>query len=332
MLTSVGGKGDILITSRHRGLEELGTIMDVPPMPENVGVLLLLHRYKGINVNDYMSEGSTIVNRLGGLALAIDQASAYMAYQQLPINQLSDFLGQIEAQREKVLQHTADHFWKYLDISNEDGRKKVINAFTTWEMSFQQLLDDWDPPGSVAHFLTVAALLGPAQVSESLFRFHRELSEPPPEWTGIFMTTRDSNNESSSSDAEEDVIHHTDTEGSKERWDTERFWHLTRQAHQMSLLQSILPPTQPEGVTFILHPLIRDWLQLRVCSKDRQNHVREAVDVIVSSIRIYKNRDSDATTKRSILLHMDATLSTVKAFLRDGQQLGQDITSCDKAD
>ena len=201
----VGGKGDILFTSRHRGLGELGPIIDVPPMPDKAGVELLLHRYTGIDVNDYMSEGSTIVNRLGGLALAIDQASAYMAYKQLPIDQLSDFLAQYEAQRKKVLQHTADHFWKYMKIGDENGRRKAINAFTTWEMSFQQLLDGWDPPSSVAHFLTVAAFLGPIHVSESLFKFHRELSEPPPDWADIFMASRGSDDESSSSDAEDDL-------------------------------------------------------------------------------------------------------------------------------
>ena len=92
MLTSLGGKGDILITSRHRGLEELGTIIDIPPMPDQAGVPLLLHRYSGINVEDHMSKGSEIVNRLGGLALALDQASAYMAYKQFRIDQLGDFL------------------------------------------------------------------------------------------------------------------------------------------------------------------------------------------------------------------------------------------------
>jgi hypothetical protein len=65
-------------------IESLGRIIDVPPMPDNAGVELLLHRYAGINVSDYMSEGSTMVNRLGGLALAIDQASAYMTYKFFP--------------------------------------------------------------------------------------------------------------------------------------------------------------------------------------------------------------------------------------------------------
>lgn len=141
MLISSGGKGDILITSRHRGLGELGTIVDIPPMSDTAGVTLLLHRYCGINVDDHMSEGSKIVDRLGGLALAIDQASAYMAYKQSPIDHLGDFLAQYEAQRKRVLRYMADHFWRYVKIDDKSGQETAISAFTTWEMSFEQLLN-----------------------------------------------------------------------------------------------------------------------------------------------------------------------------------------------
>ncbi|KAK5278064.1 hypothetical protein LTR14_012488, partial [Exophiala xenobiotica] len=112
---------------------------------------------------------------------------------------------QYEAQRKKVLQHTADYFWKYMNIGEESGRQIAINAFTTWEMSFQQLLDDWHTPGSVAHLMTVAAFLAPVQVSECLFKFHRELSEPPPDWADIFVASGGSDDESSSSEADEDL-------------------------------------------------------------------------------------------------------------------------------
>ncbi|OAP56890.1 hypothetical protein AYL99_09002 [Fonsecaea erecta] len=340
-----GGRGDVLFTSRHGGLRELGRIIDIPPLPDKAGVELLLHRYIGIDVNQYLSEGSTIVRRLGGLALAIDQASAYMTYQQLPVYRLGDFLARFEAERKKVLQHTAEHFWRYMKIDDENGRGKAINAFTTWEMSFQQLLSDWDPPQAVEHFLTLAAFLGPAQVNESLFKFHRELEYPPPDWCDIFTPSCRSDDDSSSSDAEEEVdrqeqvtrdqpaeAHKTAPEGSKKMWDAENFWRLLRQAHQMSLLQDILPSTPSEGASFVLHPLIRDWLQLRLRSKERQTYTREGVDVVVSSIRTYQNRVSDATIKRSILLHMDATLLTVRDLFKNGARLGQDITSCNNAD
>lgn len=197
----------------------------------------------------------------------------------------------------------------------------------------------------MAHFLTIAAFLGPVRVSESLFKFHLELSESRPDWFSIFVASCGPEDESSSSDMEEGycsqeyvlhdlsrAVHSVGMNRSNTVWDAKRFWHLIRQAYQMSLLQSILPPTLSEGATFMLHPLIRDWLQLRVRSRERSTYTYEAIDVIANSLRAYINQDSDATIKQSILLHMDAVLLTAKDFLRDGHQLGQDISSCDNAD
>jgi len=78
----------------------------------------------------------------------------------------------------------------------------------------------------------------------------------------------------------------------------------------------------------MLHPLIRDWLQLRVCLKERQTYTHQVIDMIVSSLQTYAKRGSDAMAKQSVLLHMDAVIMTMKDFFKDGHQLGQDIMSC----
>jgi hypothetical protein len=49
-------------------------------MPTLDGVNLLLRGYPNANVKDHIEEGKKIVTRLGGLALAIDQAAAYIQY------------------------------------------------------------------------------------------------------------------------------------------------------------------------------------------------------------------------------------------------------------
>jgi hypothetical protein len=95
----------------------------------------------------------------------------------------------------------------------------------------------------------------------------------------------------------------------KEAWDAERFWYLILQAYQMSLLQSISPVKELQEATFLLHPLIRDWLQLRIRFKEREIYTYKAIDLIVSSIRIFSYRDSDARIKRSILVNGDAAES-----------------------
>ncbi|KAK5936528.1 hypothetical protein PMZ80_011238 [Knufia obscura] len=340
------GRGNILFTSWHRDLEELGDIIEVPPMPPKPGVTLLLHRYHGINIEDYMSEGTAIVNRLGGLALAIDQASAYMQYTRLPLNQLSTFLPQYNARREKVLQHTTRNFWKYMKISHPNERQTAINAFTTWEMSFQQLLEAWEERDSVAHFLTLSAFLGPTLVNESLFPFHWALSEPPPTWMCVFTgpSPEGATEEGLPSGVKRDTVardnamsnlsqaHQRTSFGDpRESWNADHFWQLIYQASQISLLPSISPVTESAGASFLLHPLIHDWLQLRLAPRERQTYTREAVDVIASSIRISTTRDSDAPVKLALLLHMDAVLASDNEFFHDEHRLGRDISTCDDA-
>ena len=72
---------DVLFTTRIKDLYRLGTeLMDVPPMPTRQGVQLLLHGYSEEDVELYRADAEQIVERFGGLALAIDQAAAYIKY------------------------------------------------------------------------------------------------------------------------------------------------------------------------------------------------------------------------------------------------------------
>lgn len=304
-------------------------MIEIPAMLETAGVTLLLHRYSGVNVEDHISEGSQIVTRLGGLPLAIDQASAYMEYKHLPVARLSDFLTQYEAERKKVLRHTTESFWKYTKIDDNTGKEIAINAFTTWEMSFQQLLIEFQAKDAVAHFLTVAGFLGPSYIREFLFKYYSEGPKCSNGWLNIFT----------SDDKGDDVdppcmASETPVDAGKSRtkcsqtWDNEKFWHLIHQAHRMSLLQSILPSTEDDGALFLLHPLIRDWLQLRVESRERELYIRETIDLLVSSIMIYETKDSNATVKQSMLQHIDAILLSVKEFLGVNYFLRASVQIC----
>jgi hypothetical protein len=121
-----------------------------------------------------MAEGAKIVTRLGGLALAIDQAAAYLRYKGMPLERLRDFLAIYEAQGDKILKYTPKDFWEYgtMQVHGEAKRNQAISAFTTWEMSFQQLeSDDERRKKDVIHFLTLSAFLDPSDIGESMFRY-----------------------------------------------------------------------------------------------------------------------------------------------------------------
>jgi hypothetical protein len=53
-------------------------------------------------------------------------------------------------------------------------------------------------------------------------------------------------------------------------WDAERFWSLLDKAHELSLLESVSNEIGRREVNFSLHPLIRDWLQVREKAPQRQ--------------------------------------------------------------
>lgn len=213
-------------------------------------------------------------------------------------------------------------------------------------MSFQQLLGNWEPGHNVTHFLTLSAFLGPNFVNEFLFEFHFKHSQPPPDWMNIFtasslggaVQTHGHRGPEQDVRAQNKVISdlpraakETASSQYEECWDPNRFWDVIYQTFQLSLLQSVSRPTESEGAKFILHPLIRDWLQLRQAPRERQGYTREAVDVVDSSIRMHNVANSDAQAKSSILLHMDAVLESDNEFFSDKHHLGRDISTCERA-
>ena len=318
-------------------------------MPTETGVNLLLRGFHSISLDEHMAEGSRIVNRLGGLALAIDQAASYIEYRQLPIERLGEFLKTYEAQRKKILEHTPDHFWEYGAIGGT-AREKAISAFTTWEMSFQQLYqDNNEQQETAAHFLTISAFLASILVSERIFAFHWTLSSPRPAWIRIFETTNDadSDEEDSHSDNEVDASHQrhspsprepvdegarlTDRTIAKLQWDHDQFWHFLHQLSSLSLLETISTGSELEGSTFSLHPLIRDWLQLRQNGRHRQAFTVETIGMIVSCIRACQIVETSASFKQSLLLHIHASIRNDAEFFNRGHHLGEDISTCDNA-
>ena len=133
LMDCLGGHGDVLVTSRSRDLDRLGSLLEIPSLTTDEGVKLLLRRHRGQDVEKYVVEASRIVARLGGLALAIDQAAAYIGYMRIPLDQLADFLITYEEQRGKILQYTPAHFWEYetMQIHGEAEKNKALSAFTT---------------------------------------------------------------------------------------------------------------------------------------------------------------------------------------------------------
>ncbi|KAI9856990.1 MAG: hypothetical protein M1824_005022 [Vezdaea acicularis] len=317
-----GGHGVILFTSRHEATKRLGKLIKVPPMTNDEGLRLLLRQYSIDDIKLNYSEGSKILQRLGNLALAIDQAAAYISYKAIL---LSEFLPEFEAQREKVLQYTPKYFWEYKKFNNDTEKERSINAYTTWEMSFQQIApDNSRRKRNMTHFLTLSAFLEASNIGEYLFRYFQMYANPIPEWIQIFRSSYDETdhleqpNTSSFGKASfgPDVYPELKTQSSNQKWNSELYWDLLRELQQLSLLESSTPKLGSAGAQFSLHPLIRDWLQLRKVT-DRQEFTKEAIKLITILLDSDLISTADLERKQEILAHIDTCVSNDKQFLKE---------------
>ncbi|KAI9869902.1 MAG: hypothetical protein M1830_004948, partial [Pleopsidium flavum] len=130
-----GKKGLILITSRHAASESLGHTITVTSMLESEALELLYcrSRYETSEAND--AEGKRIVRRLGYLALAIDQAGAYISARTMDFQ---SFMDHYNNRRKEVLNETPD-LWDYRRRKNETEAEQSLSVATTWELSFEQI-------------------------------------------------------------------------------------------------------------------------------------------------------------------------------------------------
>ena len=329
--------GHVLFTSRNRDLGRLGALLEIPPMETVEGVRLLLREYRENDIQPrHQSVASSIIERLGNLALAIDQAAAYIAYKRLPLDRLEEFLSTFETERQKILSYTPKNFWEY----------EHVNAFTTWELSFQQLgSGDSLWKRNAAHFLTLSAFFAPATITESMFRFHQQFVGSEAEWMQIFTVADEIQNDKSDRSESEDEIEAKEEDDNEEEedhlvesrssgralrstWDSDRFWDVLARSNELSLLQSIAPGMGREGANFSLHPLIRDWLQLRLKSKERAKYTQEAIKVLGNCAAAYESRSTTLTERSALITHMDVSLSNDERFLEPQDRLGHQISSC----
>ncbi|RDW83469.1 hypothetical protein BP5796_04960 [Coleophoma crateriformis] len=202
------GRGDILFTSRTQGLKRLGTPISIPEMTKDEGLELLLYDCSSRNEAQTRQDGSEVIIRLGGLALAIDQAAAYISYKQVPIWQ---FLAEFETKREDILKFTDHDFWEYGAIpfpgvkARDKERDKAINAFTTWELSFEQLISaNQQTSEHLDHFLTLSAFLNPSNIGEVLSETYFDAKGDSTNWLQIF--TRSEHTDSSNEDTSSSIV------------------------------------------------------------------------------------------------------------------------------
>ena len=162
------GAGMVIITSR---LESIGSIVG---MTLNVGMMTtqeaaeLLQTRSKVNVfvnGQIVRPVQELLELLGGLPLAIDQAGAYIAHKSVPYEV---YLNLFRTRRQEINAEVPER-WQYARVEDSIQEKVFLTVSTTWELSLQLLgKNDEDRSRKIA-FLTQAAFLGCTTVSRVFF-------------------------------------------------------------------------------------------------------------------------------------------------------------------
>ncbi|KAI9861251.1 MAG: hypothetical protein M1813_005424 [Trichoglossum hirsutum] len=278
-----GETGAVLFTSRHADSERLGVTIRVTQMTEDEGLEILLHQSKRERNDDDTKEGKEIVRKLGYLPLAIDQAGAYINARKLPPR---IFTKHYDERKEAVLKHTPSP-WEYRRRVSEGKDETLLNVFTTWELSFQQIGKNEDERTMIGHFLTLSAFFDATNIGEELFRSHLASNGKPPRWMEHFI--------------------------SGGLWDQYKYQDIIVELLSLSLLQSV--DIESTESRFSLHPLVTDWLKLRTDQKGRQKYAAEATMILTGYIDARDRAALPLQIKLDILSHIDVCVQNYREYL-----------------
>lgn len=247
-----GKRGSILFTTRNEGTGRLGHMIEVNRMTEDEGLELLAQTSgKKSIVEADRNDGKDIINRLGYFALAIDQAGAYIRARNLAPGL---FIDHFNNRKEKILKEIPA-LWEYTKKLSDAETVTAVSVFTTWEMSFQQIKGDGDQKMKKEHLLTTSAFLDHRYIHQALFQSH--FSRNSPEWMSIFSV---------------DGVF-VDYE----------FGDVVAEFKLLSLLEYMEVHVET-GIHFAIHPLIQDWIKLRLNFEECQKYTLETIDILAAHI------------------------------------------------
>jgi tetratricopeptide (TPR) repeat protein len=289
--------GAVLFTSRHNGCTSLGTPIPIPGMSQNDSTELLLRRAGIERTISNLEQAKKVVDMLGYLPLAVDQSAAYIRSRRISP---AEFVDHYQKRREKILKHIPN-VWDYHRAVDGREEETPVSVFGTWELSLQQALDQSEDDKATMDFLTCIAFFDNLDIRMEMFKASFERSRKPLDWIALFTI-----------DGE---------------WDDLEYQDAVAALADLSLLQYRTcqgiagEDDQEEGISqrsFSLHPLVRDWIQLRIPANDRRVYVGQALGILRHYIESAGNDYQNWTLKerRAAMSHVDACVEAQSKFVR----------------
>ncbi|KAI9799129.1 MAG: hypothetical protein M1825_004896 [Sarcosagium campestre] len=289
------GKGSILITSRNRGCERLGKTFDVGIMSVQEASLLLLNTAQRTLETSALDEATKIVQLLGCLALAVDQAGAYICSQHLDLSQYA--IHYAERKEEVLKRIPRGSVWEYSRQADDGTGKIPLSVFTTWELSWGCISGDLEERKAKSHFLSMAAFLNPFNIYESLFG----VPPGPSKWGSGFRSLFYSGN----------------------KRDSYKFGDVITEFEKLSLVDSVR--RLPGQICFTIHPLVSDWIRLRLSNDQRDQYLKEALFLLRDNLPKNYWQGNDGKGFEDILAlnaHLETAIALCSDFLELNSCLG----------
>ncbi|KAI0873831.1 hypothetical protein GGS24DRAFT_374695 [Hypoxylon argillaceum] len=283
------GFGAFLFTSRHQDVSSLGTTVFLNGMTKDEGVELFFHRLGRDSSLVSHDQASIIVARMGGLPLAIDQVASYMRRHRLDLESFDRIL---ESQSSTLkLWSAVPHTWGYYkekDSERADQQVVELKIATTFDLSLQQIETDDSSRGRVGAMLSFLSLFDGDCISEELAIAARESTGETAECMQICY---------------EDG-----------KWNKLKFQDILVELYGLSLLETI--DFGNEYATLTLHPMVLEWLRIRIAPDQRACFSTMAISVIDTLLRdCSETLDSMKLQRREWLLSNSTSARTSARYL-----------------
>jgi hypothetical protein len=296
----------ILVTGRHADIGTLvlgqdANLIELSGLEDLAAVDLLEHHSQVKETNSKF--GEEIVKRLGYHPLAITQAGTYIRKGGIP---LSEFMDIYKEEKEEILKNTpqlSQYRRKLEDTENETS----LNVFTTWQLSFQQLLSQTSEDSVAVKLLRLLAFFDNKDISEWIFiEFYRNPVA------------------SKTSELLEWVNRFTD---SQQRWNNRLFKRNLVLLHDFCLLQSVAQDSD-EYSHASLHPLVKDWIHLQMGKPACQQYALMVAEILGDILPVFyesQHFQLPLHTKQYLALHIIAQEDNGEYLGMNCAELQQDL-------
>lgn len=265
-------KGAILVTSRHTASDSLtddpDNVIELLGLSEGESLQLLFKQCRLRPTGPDLDHAKAIVARLAYHPLAITQAGSYNHSMKIPLNQFMDKYNQ---QKEIILKNipTTSRYRRKL---SEEEDETSLSVFTTFELSFQQLAKDAPSGKTHGDLLTLFGFFDNKDISGELFSSYCQRAQIwpqgfqwPVECLAACLGTEYADGQFLSGWYKGTSLNGT------QHWDKEIFAGIVNSLTETSLVQS-WNLADDEHCHLTLHPLIKDWIRLRISPDDFRHY------------------------------------------------------------